>query len=242
VGRQPWYLVVVLLEPFFWLLFFGGVFRQVVQLPAFKGTDSSYLDYLLPGMVIMTALINGAWAGENVLADIDRGILDRLLASPAKRSALIVGPLVQQMVVVVVQGAIMLTLGVLLGGHVRGGIAGVCVLFGCAILLAFGAGALSHALALILRKQESMVATLNFVTLPATFLSTAFMPAGAVAPWIAAAARCNPVNWAVSTGRAAMATQVNWADVAFGSMKLMAFAALSTVAGILAFRRYLRST
>jgi ABC-2 type transport system permease protein len=242
VSRQPWYLVVVLLEPFFWLVFFGGVFRQVIKLPAFSGTHSSYLDYLLPGMVIMTALINGAWAGENMLADMDRGILDRLLAAPAKRSALIIGPLAQQTVVVLVQGVIMLILGVILGGHLHGGVVGACILFASAILLALGAGALSNALALIVRRQESLVAALNFVTLPATFLSTAFMPANAVAPWIATAAGLNPVNWAVTTGRAATATPVNWTEVASGAGKLTAFAAVSIIAAIWSFRRYMRST
>lgn len=242
VARQPWYLLVVLLEPFFWLVFFGGVFRQVVNLPAFGGTHVSYLDYLLPGMVIMTALINGAWAGENMLADLDRGVLDRLLACPVKRGALIVGPLAQQVTVVVIQGLILLLLGMLLGGHVQGGVTGVAVLLASAILLATGAGALSNALALIVRKQESLVAALNFVTLPATFLSTAFMPSGAVAPWIATASAFNPVNWSVDTGRAAMATTVDWADVASGAAKLVAFAVVATLVAVLSFRRYLRST
>lgn len=242
VGRQPWYLVVVLVEPFLWLLFFGGVFRDVVHLPAFRGIKVSYLDYLLPGMVVMTAMINGAWAGENMLSDIDRGILNRMLATPVKRFALVIGPLAQQAVVVVIQGALMLALGVLLGGRPQGGGFGIVMLFVAAVLLASGAGAFSNALALVVRKQESMIATLNLVTLPATFLSTAFMPTGALAPWIAHAASANPINWAVQTARAAMTDHVDWSGVVVGTGKLALFAGAGACTAVLAFRRYARST
>lgn len=242
LARQPWYLGVMLAEPFVWLLFFGGALRQIVTLPAFEGTPGSYLDFLLPGVVIMNALVSGAWAGSGMLLDIERGVLDRFLVTPARRGALVLGPLAQQIVLVTVQGAMVFAIGVALGARTHGGPASLGVLFACAALLAVGTGALSQALALVVRKHDTLVAVVNFVVLPATFLSSAFVPEDAVAPWMATVASYSPVNWATSTVRSALSAHAAWADVAVGTVKLAVFAATATALSALAFRAYRRGT
>src|SRR5215469_5667369 len=75
IARQPAYLVIMLIQPVIWLFLFGSLFRKVVELPGF-GT-ASYLDYLVPGVVIMSALSASMWSGMTVLEEIDRGIMDR---------------------------------------------------------------------------------------------------------------------------------------------------------------------
>src|SRR5215470_7488710 len=80
IARQPAYLVIMLIQPVIWLFLFGSLFRKVVELPGF-GT-ASYLDYLVPGVVIMSALSASMWSGMTVLEEIDRGIMDRFLVLP----------------------------------------------------------------------------------------------------------------------------------------------------------------
>ena len=80
LARQPAYLVISLIQPVIWLFLFGSLFRKIVELPGF-GT-SSYLDYLVPGVVIMSALSTSMWSGMTVLEEIDRGIMDRFLVLP----------------------------------------------------------------------------------------------------------------------------------------------------------------
>ena len=62
--RQPAFAVATLVQPIIWLLLFGELFRPVVDLPGFaeRGT---YLEFITPGVVIMTALFSSGWAGTS---------------------------------------------------------------------------------------------------------------------------------------------------------------------------------
>ena len=75
--RQPWYVVATLVQPVIWLLLFGELFKRVADLPGFG--DESYIAYLAPGVVIMSALFSSGWNGMATIEEINRGVTDRLL-------------------------------------------------------------------------------------------------------------------------------------------------------------------
>src|SRR5262245_4178606 len=79
--RQPWYIAISLVQPVIWLLIFGQLFKRVVEIPGFS--TSSYIDFLTPGVVIMTALFSSGWSGMSTIEAIERGVLDRFLVAPA---------------------------------------------------------------------------------------------------------------------------------------------------------------
>ena len=209
--RQPWYIAISLVQPVIWLVLFGALFKRVVEIPGFGGGD--YIAFLTPGIVVMTALFSAGWSGMGVIADIERGVMDRFLVSPLRRAALILGRLGQLSIVTVIQSLIIVALGVALGASFPGGVAGVVVLTGCAVLLASAIGALSIGLALLARKEETLIGAVNFVVLPLTFLSSAFMKLSLAPGWIQDVARFNPVNWAVEAGREALGADVDWGFV-----------------------------
>src|SRR6266571_5016514 len=155
IARMPAYLVISLVQPVIWLFLFGSLFRKVVELPGFGAP--SYLDYLVPGVVIMSALSTSMWSGMIVLEEIDRGSMNR------------------------------------------------------------------------------------FLLLPLTFLSTAFMAKSLMPHWMRIVAACNPVNWALEAGRAAMSADPDWARVAVqgGGLALLALAV--TALSVLTIRTYSRS-
>ena len=90
--RQPWFVAITLVQPIIWLLLFGTLFRSVTEIPGFA-TTASYLDYLVPGVVVMTALFSSGWSGMGLIDDMERGLMDRFLVAPLHRSAVIVGRL-----------------------------------------------------------------------------------------------------------------------------------------------------
>src|SRR5207247_1666873 len=83
----PWYVGVTLFQPVVWLLLFGALFKNVVQIPGFEGT--SYKDFLAPGVVIMSAVFSAGWNGMGTIEDLDRGVMDRFLVAPVSRAPLI---------------------------------------------------------------------------------------------------------------------------------------------------------
>src|SRR5262249_56667214 len=116
--------------------------------------------------------------------------------------ALIIGRLMNGTVIVVLQSLIIIGLALIVGARFPNPW-GLVVLIALASLLAAAIGCLSIALALVARREETVIAAVNFVVLPLTFLSVAFMPANLVPSWIRPVSSVNPVNWAVEGGRAA---------------------------------------
>lgn len=239
LSRQPWWIAVSLAQPIIYLLLFAALFKRIVEIPGF-GADS-YLDFFTPGVVIMTALFSGGWGGMGIINDLDRGVMDRLLVSPARRGAIIAGRLAQQTIVSVVQSLIIVVLGLILGASYPGGVGGVIVLFVVAVLLGTGFGALSIALGLLLRREESVIAAVQFVLLPLTFLSSVFIAQNLAPGWIQTIARFNPVNWAAQAGRSVVSADADWGLVLSRTGFLLAFTLVCAFLATRAFRVYQRS-
>lgn len=109
VARQPAYLVMMLIQPVIWLFLFGNLFKKIVELGGFGTT--TYLDYLIPGIVVMSALNSSMWAGMGTLEEIERGTLNRFLTTPVSRSALMNANVVQNGISTALQSVIIVLLG-----------------------------------------------------------------------------------------------------------------------------------
>jgi ABC-2 type transport system permease protein len=206
--RQPAWIFISLVQPIVWLLLYGALFRKIVEIPGFGA--GSYIDFLTPGIVVMTCLFSAGWSGMDLIEDIDRGVIDRFLVSPASRGSLIFGRLVQGALVGVIQSVIIVVLGLIVGAEYPGGVAGIAALTLCAVLLGIAISALSNAIGVLSRNVATMVAVSNFVLLPLTFLSSVFMAKALMPGWMQSVARFNPVDWAVQAGREGLATAPDW--------------------------------
>ena len=234
--RQPWFIAVVLVQPVIWLLLFGELFERVVEIPGFEGGD--YKQYLVPGVLVMTAFFSSGWNGMTTIEDLERGVTDRLLVTPARRWPLIVGRLGQNAVQALIQSIVIIAMALAIGVSFEGGVLGVAVLVLAGVLLGTAFAALSNALALIARQEESLIGAVTFLQLPLTFLSTAFMQKELVPGWVATVADYNPVNWAIVAGREAVQGGTDWGTVAGYCGLLAAFALLCTMLATRAFRAY----
>jgi ABC-2 type transport system permease protein len=209
--RQPIWIVVTLIQPIIWLLLFGPLFKSVTKIPGFG--YPSYIQFLAPGVVIMTAFFSGGWNGMATIDDLNRGVVDRLLVSPLRRSAFFIGHVLQTSVSIIIQAAIIVVMAYALGAHFANGALGLLVMFTAAILLGGSLNAVSNGLALIFRREETLIATLNALMLPLSFLSSAFMKPTLIPHWMRVAARYNPLNWAVEASRSAINPGTDWAAV-----------------------------
>jgi ABC-2 type transport system permease protein len=236
--RLPIWIVVMLVQPIIWLTLYGQLFRRVVELPGFAA--SSYVQFLTPGVVVMTALFGAAWSGMGLITDLDQGVMDRMLATPTHRGAIIAAPVLHAALTVTIQGIIILIVGLLLGARIPGGAWGVLTILLLSALLGAGIASLSHGVALLVRREETLIAVVNFFGLPLTFLSTAFMASALMPGWLRAIARFNPVNWAVEGARHAMAG-AQWQLVGIDVLSLAIFALVGSWLATQSFRLYRRS-
>ncbi len=239
--RQPWFVLVSLVQPFIWLFLFSQLFRSVTAIPGF-GSGGNYLDYLTPGVLVMTALFSCGWSGMAVVEDINRSIIDRLLVTPIHRSAIITGLNLYELVSLVIQAAVIGGVALLLGARFAGGIVGFGVLLLCAMLVGASVAAFSDAIALGQPNRETVIGINTLLTLPLTFLSAAFMPLNLVPDWLRTIAGYNPVNWAVEAGRAALTSpDPDWSLILPRLAGLAVLAIVTTAWATWTFRSYQRS-
>jgi ABC-2 type transport system permease protein len=238
-ARQPAYAVITLIQPVIWLFLFGSLFKEVVELGGFGTT--SYLDYLVPGVVVMSALGSNLWAGMGTLEEIQRGTLDRFLTTPVSRAALMNGNVVHNGIVTALQSAVIVLLGLLGGADYAGGVLGVMVLIVASVLLGTVFGALSNALGMLVRQRESIIGINTFLLLPLTFLSSAFMAPAQMPGWMRQVARVNPLDWAMAAGRSALSADPDWGVVLVRCGGLLVLAAAAVWLSIRTFRSYQRS-
>ncbi len=239
IVRQPAYLVMMLVQPAIWLFLFGNLFKKVVELGGFGTT--TYLDYLVPGIVVMSALSSSMWAGMGTLEEIERGTLNRFLTTPVSRGALMNANVAQNGVSIALQSVIIVLLGKLGGADYPGGITGLAVLIVASVLLGAIFGALSNAMGMLVRQRESIIGVNTFLMLPLTFLSTAFMAPAQMPGWMQAIADWNPVDWAMVAGRSAMSQSPDWGEVLSRGGGLVVLTVVAVWLSTRTFRSYQKS-
>jgi ABC-2 type transport system permease protein len=236
--REPIWIALLLIQPMVWLLLYGQLFSRV---PALRGGASSYVQFLTPGIVVMNAFFGGTWSGMAMITDLDRNVVSRFLATPASRFAIVFSQVVRSGIIALIQALIILIVGLALGVRVHGGAGGWLVVLAAAALVCMAFSGISTAIALLVRKEATMIAAANFVGLPLMFLSSILITGRQMPDWMQHAARFNPVDWGVRAARDAVVTGGNWDAVAANLALLVALVAATSAFATWTFRAYQRS-
>jgi len=237
--RQPAFVIITLIQPLIWLLLFGALFKAVTQIPGFSGR--SYIDYLMPGVVVMLAVSSAGWTGMAFIEDMNSGVMDRMLVAPAWRGAFNLGSVAQSMISVVLQTILIVLLALLLGAHYENGIGGILVLLVVAALLAAIFASFSNGLAILTGQRETLIGAVSALLLPLTFLSGALMQLSLAPGWIGTVAKFNPVDWAATAARNSTTESFDWGVVAGRVGLLTALVVLAAWFATRAFGVYQRS-
>jgi ABC-2 type transport system permease protein len=236
--REPIWIALMVIQPLIWLLLYGQLFSRV---GALRGGADSYVEFLAPGIICMNAFFGGSWSGMAMISDLDRHVIDRFLAAPASRFAIILSQVVRAGLIAVLQAVLLLVLGLALGVRVHGGLPGWLVVFAASALLAMAFAGFSHGIALLVRKEASMIAAANFVGLPLMFLSAILIPPRQMPHWIEQLSRFNPVNWGVQAARNAIVAGGHWGATGGYLLFLLAATAATSLFATWCFRAYQRS-
>ncbi|SDC62427.1 ABC transporter permease [Natrinema hispanicum] len=199
--RNPFVLVVSLVQPIIFLVLFTQVFGGVAT-SALEGV--TYETYLVPAIVIQVALVAAATSGIGLVNDIENGMFEKTLVSPMNRVAVFVGKTLAEVVRIIAQVTIVLSLGVILGAEIATGLVGAVAIAGICVLFSVWFTAFSNVLAVVTRDEESTIIGANLLQLPLLFVSSAFLPLPALPTWIQTVATFNPITYGVDATRAVM--------------------------------------
>ena len=209
--RTPMLVAASLIQPIIWMVLFSQTFRGLADTPQFRDLGyTSYLTFLVPGMVVLSMLFTALQSGMGTVTDIDTGLMDKFLISPIRRSSILAGRVIADALTMVAQGAIVLIIAIVMGASVATGWLGALELLGFAALFGVVWASLSNIIALRSRNSEMTMVTGLLLTLPALFLSPAFFPKALQPGWLQTVSAWNPAAYVIETGQRLMTTGNDW--------------------------------
>ncbi|HEX7111205.1 MAG TPA: ABC transporter permease [Mizugakiibacter sp.] len=199
--HDPTELLTRAIQPALWLAVFGQVFAHTRAIPT--GT-LGYVDFLAPGVLAQSVLFVAIFYGISVIWERDLGIVHKFLASPAPRTALVLGKAASAGVRALSQALIVYLLALALGVRLQvapSSIAGVIalVLLGAALFATF-----SLIVACLVKTRERFMGVGQVLTMPLFFASNAIYPIAMMPAWLGHIARANPLTYEVDGLRALM--------------------------------------
>jgi len=214
---------------------------------SFNGAPT-YITYLTPGVICIILVFNMAFGGIDLVLDRQLGYLGTLLTSPIPRAAIYLSGVIQNLAKVMLLAlltflvALVIPNGLQLPSSFNAlDFLGVFLAFG---LLGLGLSLVFTALALSVRQIDSLVAIVNFLTLPMTFTSNTFFPLTSFPDWLLTIAKINPITKANEAARLLIVYGGLSADQTTtfvnDMLYLVGFAAALGILGYLAARRALR--
>jgi ABC-2 type transport system permease protein/oleandomycin transport system permease protein len=197
--RQPDLLVFSTIQPVMFVVLFVYVFGGAVSLALPPGV--SYVDYLLPGILVQSVTFRASNTAVGLSEDLRRGVIDRFRSMPMARSAVLLGRTAADLVRNIVIIGLMIVVGYLVGFRFH---AGVLSALACVALVAAFGFALSWIFAfvsLVVRGAET-AQTAGFVILfPLVFASSVFVPISTLPSWLQPIAEASPVTLTADAAR-----------------------------------------
>jgi ABC-2 type transport system permease protein len=190
---------VIAIPVVFTLLFtylFGG---------ALAGSPGRYLQYILPGTLVMAVLLVTMYAGVGLNTDKTKGVSDRFRSLPMWRPAPIAGALVGDVARYLLAAVLVVTLGVAMGFRPAGGVPGLAAGTGLLLLFALALSWVWTTLGLLLRTPQAVMSTGTVVLFPLTLASSVFVRPQTMPGWLQAFVKVNPVTHLVAAERGLMA-------------------------------------
>ncbi len=205
-------VTVTLIQPLLWLGLMGNVLQGFAKAPYVQwmlGTKS-YLAFMTPGIILMTVLFGGVFSGISIIWDRRIGYLEKMMAAPISRGAIPLGKMLAAAIQGGIQVLIIVLIATALGVRFAAGPAGVLLIVLIAMVFSTILSGFSLAMAVRIKTQETLMALVNFLTMPLMFTSNALFPRAAMPSWLSAIARVNPVTHAVAPIRELTLHGWNW--------------------------------
>ncbi|WP_354697821.1 hypothetical protein DSM112329_03466 [Paraconexibacter sp. AEG42_29] len=236
--RRPQFLAPLVIFPSMFLAVNVGGLTRTTSLPGFPAVDG-FLDFQLAAAITQSLLIGGVATGIATALEIEGGFFDRLVASPIPRTALVLGRLIATAVTSAGQITYFLIIGLIFGASVKGGIAGVAVVYLIGIIAGVGFGAIGQAIALR-AKSASTVQGIFPLVLVVLFASSAFFPRELLSSPVDVVAKYNPLSYISDGMRNPIIDGVGSTSVLEGVASALLVVAAAGGVAVLALRGRLR--
>jgi ABC-2 type transport system permease protein len=209
VKHVPEQLLDVTITPVMFVLMFTYLFGGAIA-----GSTSAYLDYILPGILVMSVLFTTVYSGIALNTDLTRGVVDRFRSLPIWRPAPLLGSLLGDSVRYVLAGTVIIVLGVILGYRPDAGPAGAVAALALTVVFAFGLSWIFTTLGLLMRSPNAVMNAGFMGIFPLTFLSNVFVDPETLPAGLEAFVNVNPISILADASRGLMDGNAAAGDIA----------------------------
>jgi ABC-2 type transport system permease protein len=227
VKHVPEQLLDVTITPVLFLLMFNYIFGGAIA-----GSTGDYLNYILPGVLVMSVTFTTVYSGVAVNTDLTKGVVDRFRSLPMWRPSPLLGALLGDSVRYLVAGTVIVVLGVALGYRPDAGVPGVIGAIALVIVFSFGLSWCFTTMGLLLRSPNAVMNAGFMSIFPLTFLSNVFVEPETLPAGLEAFVNVNPISILADASRGLMEGNVDGSDIAIvlGTAALLTavFAPLTT--------------
>jgi oleandomycin transport system permease protein len=199
-ARTPEALIDVTLQPIIFLLLFVYVFGGAVG----GGSQHVYLQFLLPGLLGQGIALGGIALGQNLNADIQKGVFDRFRSLPIARSAPLVGAVLADLARYLILCVIFLGFGYLIGFRITTNPLAMVAAVAMSIAFALCFCWISVYVGMIARTPGAVQGVMFMLVLPLSFGSNVFVPVATLPGWMQAFVKVNPITHLVGMVRGLM--------------------------------------
>ncbi len=195
--RRPTYIVFSFVQPVIFVLLFRYVFGGAINTG-----PVSYVDFLMPGIIVQTAVFGALVTGLGLTEDMKAGVVDRFRSLPIARSAVLIGRTAADLVMNVLTLVVMVLVGLAVGFRPSQPFYDLALAFVLVLAFSYVFSWISAFVGLSVRNPETAQSAGFIWVFPLTFASSAFVPMSSMPGVVRAFAQVNPVSLAVNAVRA----------------------------------------
>ena len=208
IKHVPEQLLDSTVTPVLFTLMFTYIFGGAIA-----GDTGEYLDYILPGVLVMSTLFTTVYSGVAISTDRAKGVTDRFLSLPIWRPSPLIGSLLGDGVRYLVTAIVVVTVGLVLGFRPDGGAAGVAAAMALTIGFSFGLAWVFTTVGLLMRTPSAVLNGGFMVLFPLTFLSNVFVEPETLPAPLEAFVNANPISILTTACRGLMAGSPDGGDI-----------------------------
>ncbi len=232
VKHVPEQLLDVTITPVMFVLMFTYLFGGAIA-----GSTGEYLDYILPGILVMQVLFNTVYSGVALNTDLTKGVVDRFRSLPIWRPSPLVGSLLGDSVRYVLGGVVIIVLGLILGYRPEAGLPGMVAALALVVVFAFGLSWVFTTLGLLMRSPNAVMNAGFMSIFPLTFLSNVFVDPDTLPNGLEDFVNANPVSILATASRGLMEGNAELGDIMIVLGTAAAIAAIFAPITVRLYRR-----
>lgn len=189
-------VMIRLVQPAIWIIVIGNTFAGTQPLIQSVGFDVQYIEFMTPGVIILTAIFTSIFGGVNTLWDRRYGFMNKALISPVSRSSIALGKMSAISLIAALQASLILGIALAIGVGFPNPLV-IVPIMAIVIMFSLGFSGISVVVAAVAKSQETFWGAINFLGMPLFMLSPALFPLALLPDWLATAAKLNPVTYTV---------------------------------------------